>query len=104
MKEKRRVFRAIGMITQVGLSMMVPIFLCVFVGCKLDQKLGTQYWFLIFMVLGFITSIRNVYYLTKNFYAKDKAREDAEMNYFAELRQNNEEQTKSAEKRKNKRN
>lgn len=91
MKDKR-VFKAITMVTQVSISMMVPIFLCIFIGYKIDQKLGTSFWFLIFMVLGFLTAIRNVYYLTKSFYAKDKAREDAEMHYFEKLRQNNEEQ------------
>lgn len=93
MKDKR-VLRAITMVTQVSISMMVPIFLCIFIGYQLDQKFQTSYWFLIFMVLGFLTSFRNVYYLTKSFYEKDKAREDAQMNYFANLRQNNEEQAK----------
>lgn len=46
------------------------------------------------MFLGFLTSFRNVYYLTKSFYEKDKAREDKQMYYFANLRQNNEEQVK----------
>ena len=90
MKDKR-VFKALTMISQVSISMMVPIFLCIFIGYQLDQKFQTSFWFLIFMALGFFTSIRNVYVLTKSFYAKDKAREDAEMNYFANLRQNNEE-------------
>ena len=87
----KRVLKAITMITQISISMMVPIFLCVFIGYQLDKKFQTSYWVLIFMILGFLASIRNVYYLTKSFYEKDKAREDAEMNYFANLRQNNEE-------------
>lgn len=90
MKDKH-VFKAITMVTQVSISMMAPIFLCVFIGYQLDKKFSTGYWFLIFMVLGFLSSIRNVYYLTKSFYAKDKAREDAQMNYFENLRQNNQE-------------
>ena len=92
MKDKR-VLKAITMVTQVSISMIVPIFLCIFVGYQLDKRFQTSYWFLIFMVLGFLTSFRNVYYLTKSFYEKDKAREDAQMNYFANLRQNNQEQT-----------
>lgn len=93
----KRVFKSFTMVTQISLSMMVPIFLCIFLGYTLDQKFNTNYWFLIFMGLGFITSFRNVYYLTKAFYAKDKEKEDAEMNYFANLRQNNGEQTKGEE-------
>lgn len=85
----KRVIKAITMITQIGISMMVPIFLCIFIGYELDRKFHTNAWFLIWLVLGIITSFRNVYYLTKSFYAKDKAREDEEMNYFQNLRQNN---------------
>lgn len=98
MKDKK-IFKAITMVTQVSISMMVPIFLCVFIGYQLDERFGTSYWFLIFMALGFLTSIRNVYYLTKAFYAKDKAREDAEMNYFENLRQNNEEHKHGKQKK-----
>ena len=91
MKSRRRLFRAIGMVTQIGISMMVPVFLCIYVGYKLDEHFHTTHWFLICMIIGFITSFRNVYYLTKDFYAKDKAREDEQMNYFENLRQNNQE-------------
>ena len=88
----KRVFRSFTMVTQISISMMVPIFLCIFIGYKLDEKFESSYWFLIFMLLGFITAFRNVYHLTKGFYAKEKAKEDAKMNYFANLRQNKEEQ------------
>lgn len=85
MKDKR-VFKAITMITQISISMMVPVFLCIFIGYQIDQKFSTNYWFLIFMALGFLASIRNVYYLTKSFYSKDKEREDAQMKYFEDLK------------------
>ena len=91
MKERRKIFKAIAMLSQIGISMMTPIFLCIFIGYQIDKRFGTSVWFLIFMVLGFITSFRNVYYLTKSFYATDKLKEDEEMNYFKNLRQNNQE-------------
>lgn len=101
-KEKRKILKAIAMITQIGISMMVPIFLCIFVGYKIDQQFKTQIWFLVFLILGFITAFRNVYNLTKGFYMKEKEKEDAQMNYFADLRQNNQEYKKSKTHKKNK--
>lgn len=99
MKEKRKIFKAIAMISQIGISMMTPIFLCTFIGYQMDKSFSTSYWFLILMVLGFITAFRNVYYLTKSFYVHDKLREDKEMNYFQNLRQNNQESKKMGGKR-----
>lgn len=85
----KRVFKAVTMVTQISISMMAPIFLCVFIGYQLDKKFETGFWFLIFLVLGFLTAIRNVYYLTKCFYAKDKDQEDAEMEYIENLKRCN---------------
>lgn len=85
--KNKRVFRAISMVTQVSISMMVPIFLCVYFGLWLDKKFQTNYWFLILMILGFLAAIRNVYYLTKSFYEKDKEREDANMRYYENMRE-----------------
>ena len=84
--KNKHIFKAITMVSQISISMMVPIFLCIFIGHQLDKRFETGYWFLIFMILGFLASIRNVYYLTKGFYAKDKEREDAEMKYFEDLK------------------
>lgn len=93
MKDKR-IFKAITMISQVSISMMVPIFLCIYIGYQLDKKFSTNHWFLIFMVLGILASVRNVYYLTKGFYAKQKEQEDAELRYFEDLKKKGQESRK----------
>lgn len=87
MNGKSKVFRAFVMLLQIGISMMVPVFLCVFVGKWLDEKFGTGYFFILFLVLGFLSAFRNVYQLTRSFYAKDKAKEDAELAYLEGLKQ-----------------
>ena len=40
----------------------------------------------VLLFLGIAAAFRNVYYLLKPFYAKDKAREDAELAYIERLK------------------
>lgn len=86
MKKNSDVIKGIIMITQIGLTMLVPIFLCVFIGYQLDRYFKTSIWFIVFLILGMLAAFRNVYVLTKQFYAKDKAREDAELRYIEGLK------------------
>lgn len=87
MKADKKVWKAVVMITQIGITMLVPIFLCLFVGMKLDKWLDTNFITVIGIFLGILAAFRNVYIMTKQFYAKDKAREDAELKYFQDLKQ-----------------
>ena len=72
-----KVIKALMLVTQLGISMMVPIFLCVLAGGFIDKKAGTGWVMPVFLLLGIAAAFRNVYYLLKPFYAKDKEREDA---------------------------
>lgn len=95
MKDNNGILKAIGMITQIGISMITPIILCTLIGGWIDRKVGTSFWLLIFLILGIVTSFRNVYFMTKQFYAKEKEKEDQELNYFRDLKQQGE-QSKSS--------
>lgn len=86
----KSVWKGLVMLTQIGISMMVPIFLCLFLGIKIDQWLNTNWLVLIFLGLGIGAAFRNVYHLTKNFYAKDKAREDAQQQYYEQMKKERE--------------
>lgn len=86
MKNKNGVAKGFIMISQIGISMLVPIFLCVYVGRKLDDSFGTSYITIIGILLGIMAAFRNIYLMTKTFYAKDKEREDAELNHLAEMK------------------
>ena len=55
----------IFLITQVGLTMMVPIFMCVFVGVILDRCLCTRWIALVSLVLGVGAGFRNTYLLVR---------------------------------------
>ncbi len=87
MKNNSDIKKGIIMITQIGITMLVPIFLCIFIGYQLDHYFQTGGWFFVFLILGILSAFRNVYVLTKQFYAKDKAREDAELKYLKGLKQ-----------------
>lgn len=65
-KEKKTVLRALSMISQLGISVMVPIALCVFVGLKIDKHFNT-YWVIPFLFLGIMAGGRNAYRLAMSF-------------------------------------
>lgn len=65
MKYKKSVFKTLSLITQLGISMIVPIFLCVYVGNYLDNRF---HWhtFIPLMILGILAGFRNCYILVKD--------------------------------------
>lgn len=80
------IVRGLMMVSQISISMLVPIFLCLFFGVKLNEWLDTVYFVPVFLFLGMGAAVRNVYQLTKNFYAKDKKKEDDELAYIENLK------------------
>lgn len=66
--------------------MITPIFLCVFIGVKMDQWLSTSFWFFIWLFFGLLSAFRSVYMLTKKFYSKDLKEEIEEQKYFENLK------------------
>lgn len=60
--------KALAMLTQIGVTMIVAIGLGLFVGRFLDQKMNTSPIFLLSLsLLGIIVGFRNVYHITKSF-------------------------------------
>lgn len=101
MGKKSKIVRSLMMVSQIGISMLVPIFLCLFFGIKLNDWFSSVYFVPIFLFLGIGVAFRNVYYLTKSFYAKDKKREDEELAYIQNLKkagERNRERQKQREK------
>ena len=79
MKNKSEIFKNLALITQLGLSMMVPIFLCVGIGVLIDNRFGT--WFVIpLLVLGILAGYRNTYMIVRDRmdYAKAHPKTDEE--------------------------
>ncbi len=68
MKYNRNVYQALVMITQFGINMLVPIFICTFIGMFLDRKAGTSFWIVIFFFIGALAGFTNVFRLAKRIY------------------------------------
>lgn len=64
MKYKKEVFRSLALITQLGIHVMVPIFMCLFIGYFIDKKFGTS-TILVFLIVGMLAGGRNAYMLAK---------------------------------------
>ena len=99
MGKKSKIVRSFMMVSQIGISMLVPIFLCLFFGMKLNDWFSSVYFVPVFLFLGIGAAFRNVYYLTKSFYAKDKKREDEELAYIENLKKAGERNRERREQR-----
>ena len=61
-EEKKRLLKALGMISTMGISVAVAIVIGVFVGRQLDKWFGTAPWFFfIFLFFGIAAGFRNIY-------------------------------------------
>ena len=85
MKEKK-VLRGFVMISQIGISMMVPIFLCGALGYWLDGIFHQKLIFLLLILLGMGAGFRNMYMVTRSFYAQDMKREHERLAYMENLK------------------
>lgn len=68
---KKSVFRSLAMVTQLGLSIVTPVFLCVFVGYQLDTRLGTK-WMVPLLILGVLAGGRSAWLLTRRILEQEK--------------------------------
>lgn len=64
-KYDRSVYQSLALITQFGITMLVPIFLCSFLGWYLDQRFQTSYLFVLLFFIGALAGFRNIFILAK---------------------------------------
>lgn len=65
MKQKKSVYTTFALISQLGISMIVPIFLCTFIGMKLDERFGWATT-IPMILIGILAGSRNAYVLVKH--------------------------------------
>ncbi len=64
MKKKRSWTSALALLSQLGISMSIPIFGCIFVGIFLDNLTGkSPLWLIIFILLGVGAAFRNMFHI-----------------------------------------
>jgi len=62
MKMNSKILKSLSLVSQLGLMMAVPIFLCMLLGIFLDNVFGTKVVFLIiFTILGVLSAFRNLF-------------------------------------------
>lgn len=64
MRYKKSVYTTFAMISQVGLSMVVPILLCTYAGVWLEERYDFPYT-VIMIVVGVLAGVRNVIAIVK---------------------------------------
>lgn len=67
MDEKdRKLIRMVGVLSTVGLTLVLATVIGLFVGLKLDEWLGTSPWMtMIFFALGVIAGFRNLFHYAR---------------------------------------
>lgn len=70
-REKRSAFKALTMVTQFGINMVVPIAICSFAGAKLDEWLGTSFIVVILFFIGALAGFTNILRMAKDIYKDD---------------------------------
>ena len=73
---KKSVYKSLAMISQVGIAMLVPIFLCCMLGLFLEKQFSIPAFILLFFV-GALAGMRNVYVMLSAIYKEeDKKKND----------------------------
>jgi len=67
-KERKEIFRAASLFTQIAITIATCVFLGVFIGRFLDNRFGTEPWLLlVFSLLGVGAAFKSLYELIKKF-------------------------------------
>lgn len=63
----RKALRMIVLVTQIGICMMVPVFLCVFAGQWASRKLDNMLIFPLFLLIGILAGFRSSWQMISRF-------------------------------------
>ena len=69
MKYDKSVYRSLVLITQFGINMLVPIFLCTAVGVSLGRKFSIDWLAIPFFMAGALAGFRNIFIMAKRIYS-----------------------------------
>ena len=68
MKKNKSVFQALVLVTQFGISMLVPILLCTLLGVYIGKRFSIPIIAVPLFLIGALAGFRNVYRLAKSVY------------------------------------
>ncbi len=71
--KKSSAFENLALISQIGISMVVPIIMSLYIGKWLDDRLGTAPIFLfVFIIIGISSAFMSVFKLTQRQFGQKK--------------------------------
>lgn len=74
---KKSLIRTLGMVSSMGISVAVAIFVGILIGRQLDKWFGTEPWFFfIFLLFGIVAGFRNIYIITQREIHRDENGKD----------------------------
>lgn len=59
--------RMLLLISQIGITMMVPIFFCAWLGSLVVKKTGIELLFVLFLIIGILAGFRSCYHMIRRF-------------------------------------
>ncbi|MBC5713875.1 AtpZ/AtpI family protein [Roseburia sp. BX1005] len=75
MKYKKNVYQSIAMITQFGINMIVPIFMCTLLGVYIGKKFDMMIIVIPLFIIGALAGFRNVYIMAKKIFEQESDRD-----------------------------
>lgn len=69
MKYKKSVYRSLVFITQFGINMLVPIFLCTMAGVYIGRKFSMEWITIPLFAIGALAGFRNIFIMAKRIYS-----------------------------------
>ena len=82
----KKVLRSLVMITQIGISMMVPLFLCAGIGYWINGQFGIVAAFPILLCLGAGAAFRNLFVLSITFFSNVILKDAKQKEYLVFLK------------------
>jgi len=73
-KKNRSILKALSMVSQFGINMLVPIIICVFIGMKLDAVFGTNFLVVVMFFIGALAGFTNIMRMAREIYKDDDKR------------------------------
>ena len=78
MKYDKSVYRSLTLITQFGINMIVPIFMCTALGVYIGKKVSIKWIVIPFFMAGALAGFRNIFMMAKRIYSdkEDNVKKD----------------------------
>jgi F0F1-type ATP synthase assembly protein I len=76
-KDRKKLLKSLGVLSSIGISVVLAIAIGVLIGLKLDEWFGTApLFFFIFLFFGIAAGFRNIFVLVRRETRKDSSGED----------------------------